>query len=146
MSVIIILVLITLGVAYSIILQSIRNKATHKVLGQIDLMAIKNSILAINQNNGFTKTTTINVEKQCPFCKSDLVLTVRRGTDSGFWNCKNPECKYTRNCAKIYTKKTIKRSDKCDFCGGKLNLRNGAYGKFWGCNNYPKCRYTKPAR
>lgn len=36
-------------------------------------------------------------------------------------------------------------SGRCPFCGGELVLRNGKYGKFYGCSNYPKCRYTHPA-
>lgn len=31
----------------------------------------------------------------------------------------------------------------CPRCGGKLLLRNGNYGEFWGCSNYPKCTFTK---
>ena len=31
----------------------------------------------------------------------------------------------------------------CPRCGGKLVLRNGKYGKFYGCSNYPKCRFTQ---
>ncbi|SHK89077.1 NERD domain-containing protein [Hespellia stercorisuis] len=30
----------------------------------------------------------------------------------------------------------------CPKCGGKLIQRNGKYGAFIGCSNYPKCRYT----
>ena len=33
-------------------------------------------------------------------------------------------------------------TSKCPKCGGKLVERNGKYGKFIGCSNYPKCRYT----
>lgn len=33
-------------------------------------------------------------------------------------------------------------SGKCPRCGGELVLRNGKYGNFYGCSNYPKCRYT----
>lgn len=29
----------------------------------------------------------------------------------------------------------------CPKCGGKLIERNGKYGKFMGCSNYPKCRF-----
>lgn len=29
----------------------------------------------------------------------------------------------------------------CPRCGGRLVLRNGKYGQFWGCSNYPKCTY-----
>ena len=31
----------------------------------------------------------------------------------------------------------------CPRCGGSLTLRDGRYGEFYGCFNYPKCRYTK---
>ena len=31
---------------------------------------------------------------------------------------------------------------KCPRCGGNLVLRNGKYGRFYGCSNYPKCKYT----
>ena len=30
----------------------------------------------------------------------------------------------------------------CPQCGGTLLLRHGRYGKFYGCSNYPRCRFT----
>ncbi|NLH92558.1 MAG: hypothetical protein GX481_08950 [Atopobium sp.] len=30
----------------------------------------------------------------------------------------------------------------CPKCGGKLILRNGKFGTFYGCENYPKCKFT----
>lgn len=30
----------------------------------------------------------------------------------------------------------------CPKCGGRLHERNGQYGKFMGCSNYPRCRYS----
>ncbi|HAB65870.1 MAG TPA: hypothetical protein DCE23_00740 [Firmicutes bacterium] len=30
----------------------------------------------------------------------------------------------------------------CPKCGGKLVLRNGQYGEFYGCSNFPQCRFT----
>ncbi len=35
------------------------------------------------------------------------------------------------------------QEDICPNCGGKLKERNGKYGKFYGCSNYPECKYTK---
>ena len=35
-----------------------------------------------------------------------------------------------------------KYPNKCPKCGGQLVERNGQYGKFMGCSNYPKCKYT----
>lgn len=34
----------------------------------------------------------------------------------------------------------------CPQCGGTLTLRQGKYGKFYGCSNYPRCKYTTPYR
>ena len=45
-------------------------------------------------------------------------------------------------------KTSIKENEKkeknmiCPKCGNKLVERNGKYGKFIGCSNYPKCKYT----
>lgn len=36
------------------------------------------------------------------------------------------------------------RSSICPRCDGDLVLRKGQHGKFYGCSNYPKCRFTKP--
>lgn len=47
--------------------------------------------------------------------------------------------------------KNIKQTQKelnkniCPRCGGKLVLRNGGGGSFYGCENYPKCKFTKKA-
>ena len=32
----------------------------------------------------------------------------------------------------------------CPRCNGELKLRNGRNGKFYGCSNYPRCRFTMP--
>ncbi len=35
------------------------------------------------------------------------------------------------------------RNGKCPHCGAALVLRNGKYGAFYGCSNYPKCKFTQ---
>lgn len=35
-----------------------------------------------------------------------------------------------------------KSSISCPKCNGKMVLRNGRYGEFYGCNRYPKCNGT----
>jgi DNA topoisomerase-1 len=32
---------------------------------------------------------------------------------------------------------------KCELCGGDMVLRNGRYGSFYACANYPTCKFTK---
>lgn len=36
-------------------------------------------------------------------------------------------------------------SGRCPRCGGNLVLRRGKYGQFYGCSNYPQCKYTHTA-
>lgn len=36
-----------------------------------------------------------------------------------------------------------KSEDSCPYCGGKLVQRKGLYGYFFGCSNYPECKYTR---
>ena len=31
----------------------------------------------------------------------------------------------------------------CPKCGSEMKKRNGKFGEFWGCGNYPECRHTK---
>lgn len=38
-------------------------------------------------------------------------------------------------------KKTVAQGI-CPRCGGRLVQRYGKYGEFFGCSNYPKCKYT----
>jgi len=33
--------------------------------------------------------------------------------------------------------------EKCEKCGGKMVLKEGKFGKFLACENYPKCKNTK---
>jgi len=39
---------------------------------------------------------------------------------------------------------------ECAMCDGKLVIKNGKYGKFWGCTNFPECdvsySYYSPTR
>lgn len=41
----------------------------------------------------------------------------------------------------INRKQNVIANNICPRCGGKLILRNGRYGRFYGCQNYPNCRF-----
>ena len=43
----------------------------------------------------------------------------------------------------IHAKQNTIKAGVCPRCGGQLVERNGRYGKFMGCSNYPKCRYVQ---
>ena len=40
-------------------------------------------------------------------------------------------------------KKSVPQDAKCPICGSTMILRNGKYGQFFGCSNYPKCKGIK---
>lgn len=49
---------------------------------------------------------------------------------------------------KYYAPRDIEHENKCPVCGGKLILRTATKGsragkQFWGCSNYPKCKYVQ---
>lgn len=54
-----------------------------------------------------------------------------------------------RKAHKKYVRRNIQQRKKdtdsliCPNCGGSLVLRSGHYGKFYGCSNYPKCKFSK---
>ena len=43
----------------------------------------------------------------------------------------------------IWDKKKEVKATVCPRCGGSLVIRDGRYGKFYGCSSYPKCTYTQ---
>lgn len=60
--------------------------------------------------------------------------------------------KYIKNNKDVTLRKHIKNIDKmevdiknniCPRCGGKLVVRHSSYGDFLGCENYPKCQFSK---
>lgn len=96
------------------------------------------------------------LKEKCPECGSGLVEKL--GRYGKFVACSNyPECKYSRP---VENKKEEKKmavvnsdgktekineaeSEKCEKCGGKMALKEGRFGKFLACENYPKCKNTK---
>lgn len=62
----------------------------------------------------------------------------------------NKKIDFNRNSKHVRTiKNTMKENEEkvqkgiCPKCGGKLVERNGKYGPFLGCSNYPNCKYIE---
>ncbi|MGM0509766.1 MAG: topoisomerase DNA-binding C4 zinc finger domain-containing protein [Thermoplasmatota archaeon] len=61
----------------------------------------------------------------------------------------NPAEQFTEFAFKDHSLlKQIKKEDekftkKCPKCGKEMVIREGKYGKFYGCKGYPECRYTE---
>lgn len=51
--------------------------------------------------------------------------------------------KHVANIKEAKKKELNLLKDKiCPKCGGNLVLKHGKYGDFYGCSNFPNCRYT----
>lgn len=72
------------------------------------------------------------LEDKCPQCAKQLRSMV--GRFGPFISCSGyPDCKY------IYT---VKAKFPCPLDGGQVIERSWKGKKFWGCKNYPKCKFS----
>ncbi len=97
------------------------------------------------------KAETRPTDEICDKCGAPMVI--RGGRFGDFMACsKYPECKNTYNVDKDGNKvdnparaEPIKTEQKCPDCGAFLLIRKNRRGEdFYGCEKYPKCKFTKP--
>ena len=95
------------------------------------------------------------IDEKCPECGKELKM--RFGRFGKFVACSGyPECKYTRPLEHETPKdmavvepgegmSSLKKAEaeKCEKCGGAMITKEGRFGKFLACENYPKCKNTK---
>ncbi|GAK58540.1 DNA topoisomerase I [Candidatus Vecturithrix granuli] len=94
-------------------------------------------------------STEPETQEMCEKCGKPMIL--KRGRYGEFLACSGyPECKNTKkivqskNGEKAVKKAVIETDEICEKCGAKLVIREGRYGKFYSCSNYPKCKFVKP--
>ncbi|OGC46370.1 hypothetical protein A2V49_02415 [candidate division WWE3 bacterium RBG_19FT_COMBO_34_6] len=86
--------------------------------------------------------------EKCPECGENLVFKL--GKYGKFLSCSNyPKCTYAKPLEeeKVLDENGDEMKDfgKCPNCeNGVFVLKKGRFGKFLACNNYPKCKTTKP--
>jgi DNA topoisomerase-1 len=83
----------------------------------------------------------------CENCGKPMAL--KRGRFGQFLACTGyPECKTTRKIAAgggAPKKPDVLLDETCPQCKeAKLVIKDGRYGAFTSCSNYPKCKYIKP--
>ncbi len=94
-------------------------------------------------------TTLEQTDKVCPECKKHN-LVVKLGKFGKFLSCSGyPDCEYAEPLEedKVFDEdgNEITEFGKCDKCEtGVFILRQGRFGKFLACSNYPKCKNAKP--
>lgn len=103
------------------------------------------------------KADIVNEESDeiCEKCGSKMVIKL--GRFGKFLSCSNyPECKNAKPLAENVREETPEetkelqelrrkfKEKKCDKCGGKLEVKQGRFGAFLGCSNYPECKNIQP--
>lgn len=88
----------------------------------------------------------VKIDEKCPKCGGELVK--RSGRFGEFIACLNfPKCKYSRNLNTDLKEEKAKKEVKkagflCPLCGGDVVERFSKRGKFFGCSNYPECKFV----
>lgn len=108
----------------------------------------------------FTKRCELKVEVISPVIYEDQLKNYIRSKEKVFDKQKIDEIYIVLNDNKITNEEAIRNHNynvqryieykehieelgKCPRCNGNLVQRHGKNGEFYGCSNYPKCRYTK---
>ncbi len=82
-------------------------------------------------------------EFKCPVCGSGMIIKLSR--TGKFMSCeKFPDCTGARTIDGKELEGPKETGEKCPNCEkGMLIERDGKFGRFIACNNYPKCKYIK---
>ena len=85
--------------------------------------------------SGKPSVPEVQLEEVCPQCGKNLVI--KHGRFGEFTACSNyPECKFVK-------KRTLGVSCPESDCSGEIVERRSRRGRvFYGCDQYPKCRFT----
>jgi DNA topoisomerase-1 len=79
----------------------------------------------------------------CPVCSGPMEFKLSR--TGRFMSCKRfPDCNGARKADGNVIEPPKELDEMCPTCGKhKLSEREGRFGKFIACSNYPKCKYIK---
>ncbi len=95
-----------------------------------------------------TKLPAEESNYDCPKCGKKMIY--KTGRYGKFLACPDyPSCRSTIAVDKDGNpvkpkEQTLEIADfKCELCGGDMVVRNGRYGTFYACKNFPSCKFTK---
>jgi len=100
------------------------------------------------QEEGAASSPPVEVAEICEKCGKPM--TIKRGRYGTFLACTGyPECKNTKKIAKIEgglikAQAEPVTEEKCEVCRSLLVIKEGKFGRFLACSNYPECQFTKP--
>ena len=107
---------------------------------KVGITAIQQIVAAINYY-GADKGVVISNNF---FTKNAYTLAKKNNVE--LWDRKKLIQIMSKSNGKVIADKVFNQSANdmiCPKCGNKLVIRNGSRGKFIGCSNFPKCKYTR---
>lgn len=110
--------------------------------GDATLKGIESSVPVIYRH-ALNDTIRAASTKKC--FSADEVLRIKALLESKAITEKGVKRQHVQNIQQDITERRLKMENLiCPKCDGELKLRNGRNGKFYGCANYPRCRFTMP--
>src|SRR5574344_328865 len=108
--------------------------------GNATLKCIESSIPVIYSNKLNSTIRKLSFEK----CLSiEEINKIQSILESAKIKEKHARKEHVENIKQNVIQKEIKKAKLiCPRCNSELKLRNGKNGKFYGCSNYPYCRFT----
>jgi hypothetical protein len=87
---------------------------------------------------------TIMKHRGIPKLSQENIEAIHKTILNIITNDKKVKKKHVKDIKKNIVDKKIKdKSLICPKCNGNLIVKEGKYGRFYGCSNYPNCRYTR---
>ena len=110
--------------------------------GNATLKSIESSVPVIYSNRLNSTIRRLSFEK----CLSiDEVNKIQKILESSELKERNARKEHIKNIKQNVKEQKSKMANLiCPRCNGELKLRNGRNGKFYGCSNYPRCKFTMP--
>lgn len=101
-----------------------------------------------NANGETVANTTDSVEETPPCELCGKPMSLKKGRFGSFYGCTGyPDCKNIRKIAKSgavqQVAPPVELDEICPVDNAKLVRRQGRFGEFVSCSNYPKCNYIK---
>lgn len=108
-------------------------KYTCKICGKVGTMGEFSSFGGVSEND-------LGICSECSRKKADNHKKISTTSNGGIFDGLPDEIREKNKKGREEINKDI-----CPNCGGLLILKHGPYGDFYGCENYPICKYTEKA-
>jgi hypothetical protein len=126
------------------VLSDFKNVKYHPIVvfaGSAELKNIESTMPVIYANQLYKFLTD---KSRNPYLSIEQVENVADGLSKIIRQERKAKRKHIRQVKHHVKEQKLKRKLLiCPRCNGNLVLRDGRYGKFYSCSNYPKCKYSQ---